>query len=166
VARGDEPLNDKTQSRKPPKPAARKRISLIGVYSGRFPAIWPLYFKSAAFNRQIQFLIFTDQEPPSPLPANIRFTKMDQEAFERLASGKLGHKMRLAFPRKLVDYKPAYGLIFSEYVRHSHSKGRGLELLSMGDDESNPIGEFHVSSFTKEKSKFHDRLQKRLSPAR
>ena len=27
--------------------------------------------------------------------------------------------MRLAFPRKLCDYKPAYGLIFSEYLRHS-----------------------------------------------
>jgi hypothetical protein len=95
------------------------KISLIGVYLGPFPFYSSLYMKSAGANSGIEFLIFTDQSPPVPLPANVRFLPMDRKAFEDLASEKLGYTMRVASPRKLCDYRPAYGRIFQDYLRNS-----------------------------------------------
>lgn len=94
-------------------------ITLICVYFGRFPSYSSLFFKSAGSNSDVSFLIFTDQTPPPFLPANIRFVRMGAPAFEELASRKLGQIMRLHSTRKLCDYKPAYGLIFSDYICRS-----------------------------------------------
>jgi hypothetical protein len=96
----------------PPTP----RISLIGVYLGPLPFYSSLYFKSVSANPGIDFLIITDQAPPVPLPANVRLLKMDRKAIEDIASEKLGHKMRVATPRKLCDYRPAFGRIFQDYL--------------------------------------------------
>jgi len=93
------------------------RITLIGAYFGALPFYSSLFFKSAAANPAIEFLIVTDQCRPSPLPPNIRFLSMTSVTFERLASERIGHRMRLASARKLCDYKPAYGLIFCEFIR-------------------------------------------------
>ncbi|HLY43010.1 MAG TPA: DUF6625 family protein [Terracidiphilus sp.] len=93
------------------------RITLIGAYFGAFPFYFSLFIKSAGANPEIQFLIVTDQRRPPVLPANIYFLNMDKGLFERLASERIGHKMRLARVRKLCDYKPAYGQIFCEFIR-------------------------------------------------
>ena len=95
------------------------KITLIGVYFGPLPLCAPLFFKSAGANAGIDFIIITDRYPSCELPPNIRLLKINRAAFEYLASEKIGHPMRLDSPRKLCDYKPAYGRIFSDYLRRS-----------------------------------------------
>jgi hypothetical protein len=95
------------------------RITFIGVYFGPLPYYAPLFFKSAGANPSIRFFILTDRYPRCPYPANVHLVCINRTAFERLASEKLGHAMRLGSPRKLCDYKPAYGRIFSDYLRQS-----------------------------------------------
>jgi len=95
------------------------KISLIGVYFGPLPFYSSLYFKSAGANPSIDFLIVTDQAPPVPLPANVRFLSVDRKAFENMMSEKLGRKVRVASPRKLCDYRPAYGRVFQDYLTDS-----------------------------------------------
>jgi hypothetical protein len=99
------------------------KITLIGIYFGRLPFYAPLFFKSAGANAGIDFFIITDRYPPCALPPNVRLLLINRIAFERLASEKLGHSMRLDSPRKLCDYKPAYGRIFSDYLRRSNYWG-------------------------------------------
>src|SRR5271168_1074833 len=98
-------------------------ITLIGIYFGRLPFYAPLFFKSAGANAGIDFFIITDRYPPCALPPNVRLLRINRTAFERLASEKLGHPMRLDSPHKLCDYKPAYGRIFSDYLRRSNYWG-------------------------------------------
>lgn len=93
------------------------RITLVGVYLGRLPFYSDLFFKSAAANPSIDFLIATDQNPPCFIPANIRFLSLTRESFEALATRKLGHRMRIHSTRKLCDCKPTYGRIFCDYLR-------------------------------------------------
>jgi len=95
------------------------KIALIGIYFGPLPVCAPLFFKSAGANLGIDFFIITDRYPPCPLPSNVRLLCMNQTAFERLASEKIGHRMRLYSPRKFCDYKPLYGRIFCDYLRRS-----------------------------------------------
>jgi hypothetical protein len=95
------------------------RITLVGVYLGRLPFYSPLFFKSAAANPSVEFLIATDQAPPRPLPANIRFLPITRRTFEILATEKIGRPMRLQSARKLCDYKPAYGRIFCDDLRRA-----------------------------------------------
>jgi hypothetical protein len=102
-----------------PTPISIPRITLIGIYFGRLPFYAPLFFKSAGANPAIDFLIVADRYPPCPLPANVRLLLINRTAFERLASEKIGHAMQLRSPRKLCDYKPAYGRIFSDYLRRA-----------------------------------------------
>ena len=102
-----------------PVPNPIPRITLIGIYFGHLPFYAPLFFKSAGANAAIDFLIVADRYPPCPLPSNVRLLLINRIAFERLASEKIGHAMRLRSPRKLCDYKPAYGRIFSDYLRRS-----------------------------------------------
>jgi len=98
-------------------------ITLIGIYFGPLPFYAPLFFKSAGANAAIDFFIITDRYPPCALPPNVRLLRINRTAFERLASEKLGYLMRLDSPRKLCDYKPAYGRIFSDYLRRSNYWG-------------------------------------------
>jgi hypothetical protein len=94
-------------------------ITLIGVYFGTLPFYAPLFFKSAGANASIDFFIVTDRSPSCTVPPNVRLLRIDRAGFERLASERFGHPMRLDSPRKLCDYKPAYGLIFEDYLRCS-----------------------------------------------
>lgn len=93
------------------------RITLIGVYLGRLPFYSALFFKSAAANPSIDFLIATDQRPPRVAPANLHFLPLTRESLEALATRKLGRRMYIQCTRKLCDYKPAYGRIFCDHLR-------------------------------------------------
>ena len=100
-------------------PSCFPRITLVGVYLGRLPFYSALFFKSAAANPSIDFLIATDQPPPRFIPANIHFLSLTRESFEALATKKLGRRMSIQCTRKLCDYKPAYGRIFCDHLRRA-----------------------------------------------
>jgi hypothetical protein len=63
-------------------------------------------------------LIFSDVEPPDHLPENITFVPFSLNEFCELASEKLSFPVSLSphFLYKLCDFKPAYGLIYEEYL--------------------------------------------------
>lgn len=90
-------------------------ICVIGVYFGHFPNYFPLWLKSCEFNPKIDFFIFTDQEI-SDVPVNVKVVVCDLAFVNQLAGHKLGFKISLERPYKLCDFKPAYGLIFEDYI--------------------------------------------------
>jgi hypothetical protein len=76
-----------------------------------------LYLKSCELNPTINWIIFTDQKFPENIPKNVRFEKLNLKGFSRLASEKLNLKIKVHRPYKLCDFRPAYGLVFSDYIK-------------------------------------------------
>ena len=93
-----------------------KSIVLINVFFGKFPWYFNLFLKSCGTNPTVNFLIFTDQEKPQNCPNNIEFIPFSLGKFNELASEKLNLKINIKYAYKLCDFKPAYGVIFSDYL--------------------------------------------------
>ncbi|MEI7701133.1 MAG: DUF6625 family protein [Planctomycetia bacterium] len=93
------------------------RICIVIVFLGAWPA-WIRYFlQSCSRNSQFQWLIFGSAPPITPTPHNVQLVPIDQPALEQLVSEKLALPWKMARGYKLVDLKPAYGHIFSEWLQ-------------------------------------------------
>ena len=88
------------------------KIAIIIPYFGKLPNYFPLFLKSAEFNRNIDFIFYTDQkinsESPNIIVKNIAFLDLKQR-IESL----FDFEISLEGPYKLCDYRPAFGEIFS-----------------------------------------------------
>lgn len=62
-------------------------------------------------------MIFSDSKWEGELPENVSVIPFDLIKFNRLASEKLGFQVNILKPYKLCDFKPAYGLIFEDYIK-------------------------------------------------
>ena len=62
-------------------------------------------------------LIITDCEDKYNYPANVRLVKSTLAEVKAIAEQKLSFEVCLDKPYKLCDFKPAYGLLFEEYIR-------------------------------------------------
>lgn len=92
------------------------KISLIIPYFGKLPALSQLFFFTCGWNKNLLFLLFTDQKRPEELPENVKYHYMTLKDFNQLASQKLGVKIKIVYPYKLCDLKPMYGKIFENYL--------------------------------------------------
>lgn len=91
-------------------------ICIIGIYFGKFENYFNLWIESAAKNISIDFLIVTDQNIELRAE-NIRILNITFNELKKLIESKLNMKVNLKKPYKLCDFKPAYGYIFSDYIK-------------------------------------------------
>ena len=94
-----------------------KSIALVNVFFGKFPWYFNFFLKSCSTNPTVNFLIFTDQERPKNCPANVEFIPFSLKQFNSLASERLNLKIEIKYAYKLCDFKPAYGIILSDYLK-------------------------------------------------
>ena len=69
-----------------------------------------------AFNANIDFVIVTDLECPSPLPANVRLVGIKLDEITDRLSKIVGAPLRLERLHIICDYRPFYALLFPELV--------------------------------------------------
>lgn len=77
----------------------------------------PILLQSCSHNTLFQWLIFGSSPSITPTPDNVQFVPIDQPALEQLVSETLAVPWKMARGYKLVDLKPAYGHIFSEWLQ-------------------------------------------------
>ena len=94
----------------------QKSICLIIPYFGRWPDWFSFYLKSCGYNRSVNWMIFTNCRIPDERPDNVRFVNMSLGSFNRLASEKLRIKINIEKPYKVCDLRPAFGLIFEDFI--------------------------------------------------
>lgn len=99
-----------------------KKICFVIPYFGiQFPKYFQYFLKTACYNTDVDFLIFTnivDSGIDSFLfLENINSIEFNIEEFNELASAKLKMSIDIRKPYKLCDFKPAYGVIFEEYLK-------------------------------------------------
>ena len=93
-----------------------KKIGVIICYFGKWPDFFPYFLNSIIRNKDIHWLIFSNNDDVFAKYPNISFYKIDKTKFNRLASEKTGLKIEIEEPYKLCDFKPLYGKIFEDYL--------------------------------------------------
>lgn len=95
-----------------------QRICIIGVYFGNLPNYFQLWLRSCKYNKEVSFYLFTDADLSEyEVPRNVRCISYSLEQMRNRASEVLGFEAALCSPYKCCDFRPLYGLIFSEYIR-------------------------------------------------
>lgn len=95
-----------------------KKILFITCYFGNFPWYFPLFLKSCEYNLSIDFIIYSDDNWNGGLPQNVKIIRFSLNKFNQLATEKLGFEISIKKPYKLCDFKPAYGVIFQDDIKH------------------------------------------------
>lgn len=110
------------------------KIGIIMPYFGRkWPAYLDLYLKSCAYNPSVDVLFFTDIPFPDSYPANVKFYRFTLTDLRRLIKEKLDLSTSIDTGFKLCDIRPAYGLLFQEYISEYNFWGHGDIDLVYGD---------------------------------
>lgn len=93
------------------------KICFIIPFYGKVPEYLNLFLNSCKNNDNYTFIFFTDIEFKSQLPSNVNKIRLSFEEFKQLIEEKTGIKPNIPYFYKIVDFKPAYGLIFEDYLR-------------------------------------------------
>lgn len=84
---------------------------MILTWFGPWPAWMRFFLASCAGNPSVDWAIFSDQEAPAGLPANVRIFTIGFAAYRDLVAQRLGVSPRWSDAYKLCDLKPALGWI-------------------------------------------------------
>ncbi|WP_404790608.1 DUF6625 family protein [Altericista sp. CCNU0014] len=95
------------------------RIALVIVYVGPLPDYFRYFSESVARNRDIDLdvYLFTDRVSQPDLSGNLKQIPLTLEQFNKLASEKLEIPVSVNWGYKLSEFKPAFGVIFEEYLK-------------------------------------------------
>jgi hypothetical protein len=92
-------------------------IAFIIPYFGKLPWYFPWFLHSCNYNPDIHFFIITNDTGYSePVPGNVFLIHKTFEETRQLIEEKLQMETTIPHPYKLCDFRPAYGIIFSELV--------------------------------------------------
>lgn len=94
----------------------KKKIVFIIPYFGKFNNYFQLFLNSCSYNRECDWLIFTDDKRKFLYPENVKVHYITFEKIQKMFRDKFDFPISLEYPYKLCDYKPAYGYIFKEYL--------------------------------------------------
>lgn len=92
-----------------------KSIIIIGCYFGKLREDTPMFLKSIEQNPTINWLIISDCSWKE-VPSNMQVVNMSFEELSKYIQGHFDFQIALSAPYKLCDLRPAYGLIFQEYI--------------------------------------------------
>ena len=95
------------------------KIKIIIPYFGKLPNYFEFFLKSCKANKELEFLIFTDQISFPEYPENVSIYTLSFDELKALAKEKLSLdlcSLKNMSPYKLCDYRPSYGVLFEDYL--------------------------------------------------
>ncbi len=95
----------------------QSKVAFLVPYFGAWPKWSELFFKSCAGNDQITILLACEKAPPYNLPTNVRVSCMTKvEVISRLEK-VTGLSLEHVSGHKLCDFRPFFGLAFSDLLQ-------------------------------------------------
>lgn len=89
---------------------------VISPYFGKLPSNISYWIKSVSKNPDLDFLIVTDHLIDEEIPSNLKIVQLTFREFTDLVIDKLNLSNTFD-PYKICDFKPAFGVIFSDYIK-------------------------------------------------
>ena len=100
-----------------------KKCCFIIPYFGKLPDYFGVFLKTCTRNSDFNWLIFSDCVINYDIPDNVKIIKQSFEEFKKIIEEKIKVKVNIKSYHKLCDFKPAYGLIYEEYLKDFKSWG-------------------------------------------
>ena len=94
-----------------------KSIAFIVPWGGKLPTYFQLWLETCRRNPSVDFLIFTDDNTKYNYPNNVKVHYMSFEQMKELFQKHYDFPISLNAPYKFCDFKPAFGEIFSDYLK-------------------------------------------------
>ena len=92
-----------------------KKVAIIVCWIGKIPDYFDFWEFSCSKNPKYDFLVFTNNHRNNKYD-NVKYIDFSLKKFNELASEKLKIKINIDKPYKLCDFRPAYGVIFEDYL--------------------------------------------------
>jgi hypothetical protein len=94
------------------------KICFVVVYFGKWPIWFPAFLHSCKANRTINWIFFTDCGAPAHHPPNTVFYSKTLPEMREMIKRKIDQEAKLeGRGYKICDYKPAFGMLFDDYLR-------------------------------------------------
>jgi hypothetical protein len=93
-----------------------KKICFVVVYFGKWPIWFPAFLRSCKENPTINWIFFTDCGSPTHHSPNVVFYHKTLPQMRELLRKKIGCDAVLESAYKICDYKPAFGMLFADYL--------------------------------------------------
>jgi hypothetical protein len=110
-----------------------KKISIIVFYFGKFPWYHDFFISSCLKNPDVDFLVFSDNFSEERVSQNIRQIPFSVADFNRLATQKLGIEIAVRSGLKICDLRPAFGVIFEDFLKDADFWGYSDTDLILGN---------------------------------
>jgi capsular polysaccharide biosynthesis protein len=95
-----------------PEPRTGPKATIISVYTGPFPASFPLTKKTIQHNKDYEWIIATDNVETPYKEGNITFLPYTLKDLNRDCSDILGEPIEIQTPYKIAETKPLWPVIF------------------------------------------------------
>ena len=96
----------------------KKRVAFIIPYFGNFQWYHNFFLHTCKYNLDFDFIFITDNPlEVESLSENIIIKKMTFIEVRNLVAQKLKLDISLNYPYKICDFRPAYGIIFSDILK-------------------------------------------------
>lgn len=93
------------------------KVRIIHIYFGKLPAWFNSFVTSCKYNNHLDFLLLTDNIDFKSEVKNISAQFFTVNDFNKLASENLGFTVSLYNSYKLCEFKPAFGVIFKQFLK-------------------------------------------------
>ena len=113
-----------------------KPLILFLHWFGPWPEWIDLFVESCKWNGDIDWLIFTDQDPPENAAPNVRYAKASFEEHKARVCKEIGIDPAPIGPYKLCDLRPAFGLVYEREIEGYRNYGHCDLDLIFGDIRS------------------------------
>ena len=115
----------------------QKSLAILICYFGKLPWFFDYFVHSCKYNNTLDFYVVTDDTAYSGnLPDNVYLINKTIEEVSAIAEDRLGFPVNIKSAYKLCDFKPAYGLIFSDILAKYDFWGHGDIDVIFGDIRS------------------------------
>lgn len=99
-------------------PKSKKSIAVLACYIGKLPWYFDYFIHSCKYNQSINFIIVTDDIGyRADLPRNVKIVPKTLDQLNSLARERLSLPVRITTGYKLCDFKPTYGVLFSDLLQ-------------------------------------------------
>jgi hypothetical protein len=110
-----------------------KKVAIITFCIGEVPRWIDYFIRSCSYNKCIDWFYFTDKPLKGQFGSNIKVINTSLNELNVLFSAKTDVKANIRHPYKLCDFRPAFGIIFGEYLERYDYWGYCDNDLIFGD---------------------------------
>jgi hypothetical protein len=104
----------------------RTRFAIVICYLGKLPWYFDYFAHSCSYNPSVDFIIITDDVAYArSVSANIKFVYKTLTEMNTFATEKLDLPVQITNGYKLCDFKPTYGILFSDFLKGYDFWGHG-----------------------------------------